>query len=56
MHAGAAGPFSSNGGPAALCLSNIAYYGRQTFIDNLFSDPFKAHQATFQKYPLKPVT
>ena len=28
-----------------------SYYGRQTFMDNLFSDPWMAHKATFAKYP-----
>ena len=30
-----------------------SYYGRQTFMDNLFSDPWFAHKATYQKYPSK---
>ena len=30
-----------------------SYYGRQTFMDNLFSDPWYAHKATYQKYPSK---
>jgi hypothetical protein len=32
------------------------YYGRQTFMDNLFSDPWFAHKATYQKYPSKQQT
>ena len=30
-----------------------SYFGRQTFMDNLFSDPWYAHMATYQKYPSK---
>jgi arylsulfatase A-like enzyme len=33
-----------------------SYYGRQTFMDNLFSDPWMAHKATYQKYPSKKQT
>ena len=33
-----------------------SYYGRQTFMDNLFSDPWFAHLATYQKFPEKPAT
>jgi hypothetical protein len=28
-------------------------FSRQTFMDNLFSDPFLAHKATFEDYPGK---
>ncbi len=31
-----------------------SFFGRQTFMDNLFSDPMRAHRVTFQKYPSKP--
>jgi arylsulfatase len=30
-----------------------SYFGRQTFMDNLFSDPLIAHRDTFQQYPGK---
>ena len=29
----------------------FSYYMRQTFMDNLFSDPMKDHKATYQAYP-----
>lgn len=28
-----------------------SYYGRQTFMDNLFSDPWYAHKATYKRFP-----
>jgi hypothetical protein len=31
----------------------VAFFGRQTFMDNLFTDPMNAHLATFAKYPPK---
>jgi arylsulfatase len=33
-----------------------SFYGRQTFMDNLFSDPWMAHKATYAKYPEKTTT
>lgn len=30
-----------------------SFFSRQTFMDNLFSDPFQAHRATFEQYPGK---
>ncbi len=33
-----------------------SFFDRQTFLDNLFSDPINAHVATFQKYPGKKAT
>lgn len=29
----------------------FSYFGRQTFMDHLFSQPYKAHMATFRKFP-----
>jgi arylsulfatase len=31
----------------------FSFFGRQTFMDNLFTDPMNAHLATFAKYPPK---
>jgi arylsulfatase A-like enzyme len=33
-----------------------SFFGRQTFLDNLFSDPINAHLETFQEYPGKKAT
>ena len=33
-----------------------SFFDRQTFLDNLFSDPLNAHVATFQEYPGKKAT
>jgi len=33
-----------------------SFFDRQTFLDNLFSDPLNAHVATFQDYPGKKAT
>ena len=30
-----------------------SFFNRQTFLDNLFSDPLNTHVATFQEYPGK---
>jgi hypothetical protein len=33
-----------------------SFFSRQTFMDNLFSDPWNAHKATFEQYPGKKAT
>ena len=30
-----------------------SFFNRQTFLDNLFSDPLNAHLETFQEYPAR---
>ena len=34
----------------------FSFFNRQTFMDNLFTDPLNAHVATFQEYPGKKAT
>ena len=49
-------------GPRAVSYTHLdvykrqerySFFNRQTFLDNLFSDPLNAHVATFQEYPGK---